>query len=191
MVGAAVVSAVAVAAAVAVAVAAVDVAVGGRAGIRQARGRRLGSGKALGVRGCGSGRHDRVLPDAAAALLGRARGRARHRHGASAAPVALLDDVRLERQRANDAVQLEKQSAGIAQRVALGIPPPQRRRLGEAVGAGGGHAPVVAASGAAAAHATTTTTTGLGAIGRCRSGGLGGAEAVIWGGVGTGMDALI
>ena len=87
----------------------------------------------LGRRGRGrGGLHHGVF---ARGLFRRAgRGGAHGQLGAAPA-VALLDHVRLQRQGAHDAVQLQEEAARVAQRMAVGVPPPQRRGLGEAVGA--------------------------------------------------------
>ena len=58
-----------------------------------------------------------------------------NRHGVTAAAVALLDNVGFERKRTNHTMQLEEQAACVAQRLALGVPAPERGCLSEAVGA--------------------------------------------------------
>ena len=109
-------------------------AAGGRRGPvgRRWRGGVVQAGR-LGRRGRGrGGLHHGVF---ARGLFRRpGRGGAHGQLGAAPA-VTLFDDVRLQRQGAHDAVQLQEEAARVAERMAIGIPPPQRRGLGEAVGA--------------------------------------------------------
>ena len=67
-------------------------------------------------------------------LLARPRARPTHGQGSTRAPISLFDNICLQAERSYNTVQLQEQAASIAERLSLGVSPPQRCGLCKTIG---------------------------------------------------------